>query len=90
VSDDIRQILETVKSTGGDEKTLAERIWDHGFAVGLARGRASRLLRLLEARGFTLSNELRDQVTSSTDVAQLDLWFDRAATVASAAEVFAD
>ncbi len=37
-----------------------------------------------------LSPEQRQRVSSTTDPAQLDLWFDRAITAGTAAEVFAD
>jgi hypothetical protein len=36
------------------------------------------------------SREQRQQVTSCTDTAQLDLWFDRAITAGTAAELFTD
>ena len=37
-----------------------------------------------------LISDARDRVTSSTDPAQLDVWFDRAVTARTAAEVFTD
>jgi hypothetical protein len=44
----------------------------------------------MSARGLAPSRAQQDRVTSCTDSAQLDLWFDRAVTAATAAEVFAD
>jgi hypothetical protein len=95
LSDDAeRQILEAMMKTSEYEKTFVERIHDEGIAEGQARGKAegqaNAVLRLLDARGVALSPEQRQQVTSSTDPAQLDLWFDRAITASTAAEVFAD
>ena len=60
------------------------------IAEGEARGKAEAILRLLEARHLNASHEQRAQVMSCTDAARLDLWFDRAITVHTAAEVFAD
>jgi hypothetical protein len=45
------------------------------------------VLRILEVRRLAPS---REQIMSCTDVAQLDLWFDRAATVGTVDEVFAE
>jgi hypothetical protein len=57
---------------------------------GEAKGKAEAVVRLLEARHLNASQEQRAQVMSCTDAAKLDLWFDRAITVQTAAEVFAD
>ena len=77
-------------STAEYEKTFIERIHDQGIAEGEARGKAEAVLKLLNARGLAPTDEQRRQVTSSTDPVQLDLWFDRAITASTAAEVFAD
>ena len=99
LSDDAaRQSLEAMMKTREYEKTFIERIHDEGIAEGEARGeakgkaegKAEAVLRLLDARGLALSPEQRQRVSSTTDPAQLDLWFDRAITVGTAAEVFAD
>ena len=80
-------------TTSEYEKTFIERIHDQGIAEGEAkgeaRGKAEAILRLLEARHLNASQEQRAQVMSCTDAATLDLWFDRAITVNTAAEVFA-
>ena len=93
-SDSARQILEAMMSTAGYEKTFIERIHDQGIAEGKARAKAEAIaedvLKLLDARGLALTDEQRQQVSSSTDPVQLDLWFDRAITASTAAEVFAD
>jgi hypothetical protein len=89
-SDAARQILEAMMTTAKYEKTFIERIHDQGIAEGEARGEAKAVLKLLDARGLAPTGEQRQQVLSSTDPAQLDLWFDRAITASTAAEVFAD
>jgi hypothetical protein len=88
--DAARQRLEAMMKTSEYEKTFIERIHDEGIAEGKAEGKAEAVLRLLDARGVALSPEQRQRVTSSTDPAQQDLWFDRAITASTAAEVFAD
>lgn len=76
------------------EKTFAERVHDQGIAEGEARGEAKgeadAVLKLLDARHLVPSAQQRHQITSCTDALQLDRWFDRAITVGTAAEVFAD
>ena len=76
-------------TTSEYEKTFVERIHDQGIAEGEAKGKAEDVLKLLGARGLSLSKEQRQRVTSCTDPAQLDLWFERAITVTTVAEVFA-
>jgi len=92
-SDAARQILEAMMTTSEYEKTFVERIHDQGIAEGEAKGKAEGkaedVLKLLDARGLSLSKEQRQRVTSCTDPAQLDLWFERAITVTTVAEVFA-
>lgn len=77
-------------TTSEYEKTFIERIHDQGVAEGKAKGKAEGVLKLLDARGLAPSQEQRQRVMSCTDPAQLDLWFDRAITASTAAEVFAD
>jgi predicted transposase YdaD len=85
-------------TTSEYEKTFVDKIHDQGIAEGEARGKAEgeakgkaeAVLKLLDARRLAPSQEQRQQVTSCTDTAQLDLWFDRAITAGTAAEVFAD
>lgn len=77
-------------TTAEYQKTFIERIHDQGIAEGEAKGKAEAVLKLLDARGLAPTDEQRRQVTASTDAAHLDLWFDRAITASTAAEVFAD
>jgi hypothetical protein len=89
-SDAARQILETIMKTGEYEKTFVDRIRDDGKAEGKAEGKADSVLKLLERRHLVPSQEQRQRVASCTDIAQLDLWFDRAVTASTATEVFTD
>jgi hypothetical protein len=60
-----------------------------GEAAGFARGKADAILAVLSARNILVSNEARARIEGCTDVAMLDLWISRAATVSSTDEVFA-
>lgn len=89
-SDAARQVLKAMMTTSEYEKTFIERIHDQGIAEGKAEGKAEAVLQLLGARGLTASEQERRRVMSCTDLAQVTLWFDRALTARTAAEVFAD
>jgi PD-(D/E)XK nuclease family transposase len=60
-----------------------------GEAKGEAKGKAAAVLAVLSARGLPVSNEARTRIETCTDVAMLDLWISRAATVSSTEGVFA-
>lgn len=49
---------------------------------------ATSLLDILDARGFTVTDDMRRRVQSSTDFDQLRLWIRRAAVIQSADELF--
>jgi AcrR family transcriptional regulator len=89
-----RDRLEAMMTTSDFEKTFVERIHEQGISEGEVRGKAEgkaeSVLRLLDARHLTPSEDQRQRVTSCTDSAQLDRWFDRAVTASTAAEVFGD
>jgi hypothetical protein len=89
ITDAARQTLEAMMTTSEYEKTFIERIHDEGIAEGEAKGKAEGVLKLLDASGLAPSLEQRERVASCTDPVQLDLWFDRAITAGTAAEVFA-
>jgi len=89
-SDAARHLLEAMMTTTEYQKTILDRIHDEGKAEGEAKGKAEAVLKILDARHLAPTAEQRRQVASCTDSAQLDLWFDRAITAGTAAEVFAD
>ena len=53
-------------------------------------GRREGLLKVLDVRGLRPTEAQRAQVEVSNDLSQLDLWFERSLTAASAADVFKD
>ncbi|WNG34936.1 Rpn family recombination-promoting nuclease/putative transposase [Archangium violaceum] len=61
-----------------------------GRQEGLIRGRAEGVLRILTARGVHVDEEARQRILSCTDMAALDLWFDRALNATSLSDVFVD
>ena len=60
-----------------------------GRAEGEAEGRAASLLQVLELRGFTVDEPLRERVTHAT-IEQLEAWVARAVTAQALADVFRD
>jgi hypothetical protein len=94
-SDAARQALEELMTTlFGFRDEFVDGLLDQGRAEGEARGQARgearMLLRVLEARGFTVPGHIRERVTSCTDTAQLEAWGELAATATSVNEVFGD
>ncbi|MFE9940096.1 hypothetical protein [Streptomyces hirsutus] len=76
----------------GQEEGLREGFkegFKEGFREGRAAGKAEQLLRLMERRGFSLTEETRQRITTCTDVPLLDLWFDRAIDATTLDEIFA-
>jgi predicted ArsR family transcriptional regulator len=61
-----------------------------GLEQGLEQGRALAILGFLEARGFSVAEELRARVLATRDHAQLDTWLRRAATCTTLDEVFVE
>ncbi|MFF0165530.1 RpnC/YadD family protein [Streptomyces prasinus] len=62
---------------------------EEGREEGRMAGMAERLLRLMERRGFPMTEETRQRVTTCTDMPLLDLWFDRAIDATALDEIFA-
>jgi hypothetical protein len=58
-----------------------------GQAIGEARGEAQAVLTVLDARGVSVSEAIREQILACTDLTQLDTWLRRVATAATADEV---
>jgi hypothetical protein len=61
-----------------------------GQAEGLAEGQARAVVKVLEARGISVSAELRAQILSCGDLRLLERWLGRAVTAASAEAVVTD
>jgi hypothetical protein len=86
VMDEIQQAREygAAQRAEGDAAGFAR-----GESAGIAKGKAAAVLAVLSARGLPVSSEARARIEACTDVAVLDRWISRAATVASTEEVFA-
>lgn len=86
------QILEATMrmSQGWEPKSkFGREQWSKGRAEGRAEATAEALIRLLEARGLAPSEEERQVILSSRDLATLEHWFSEALTNASAAQLLA-
>jgi len=85
--DEIRQVLE-----------IAEARWAEGLAEGETRGetrgevkaKVAAILAFLAARGVAVSDEVHARIEACKDAASLDRWIVRAATAASAEEIFSE
>ncbi|MDQ1028725.1 hypothetical protein QF035_006307 [Streptomyces umbrinus] len=62
--------------------------WASGYAAGLAKGLAKGTLAVLEVRLLSISDDVRERITTCTDHARLDDWLDRAGTVERAEDLF--
>ncbi|WP_395820169.1 hypothetical protein [Archangium minus] len=79
-------------------RSYGEQLIEQGLQQGLARGRQEGLirgrtediLRILTARGVHVDEEARLRILTCTDMAALDLWFDRALNATSLSDVFVD
>jgi hypothetical protein len=60
-----------------------------GQAAGVAEGEAKGVLRVLEVRGLRISDEVRECITTCTDLDRLNDWLDRAGTVERAEDLLA-
>jgi len=59
-------------------------------ARGEAKGKAAAILKILAARGVTVSEEQQQEIFSATDLARLDRWLLRALQASSAGEVVSE
>jgi hypothetical protein len=55
---------------------------------GAVQAKAEDVLKVMHVRAIDVTAEQREQVSSCTDIAQLDEWFDRALTAQTAADIF--
>ncbi|WP_257003843.1 hypothetical protein [Streptomyces sp. SA15] len=68
--------------------TVMERAYLDGKAEGKARGEAKGILRMLQYRGLPISDQVRERITTCTDLDRLDDWLERAGTVERAEDLF--
>ncbi|MEZ4450331.1 MAG: hypothetical protein R3B09_12710 [Nannocystaceae bacterium] len=85
-----RKILEKLMQSGRYEfqSDFAKKYFAEGKAEGKAEGEAQILLQILQFKGFTIADALREQVAACRDPAQLEAWVDRALRASSLAEIF--
>ena len=67
----------------GKAEGLAE-----GKAEGLAVGKVGDILRVLEARGFAVPDEIAERVRACRDIPTLDAWLTKAVTLTDVRELF--
>lgn len=90
-----RHLLEALMTTGTYEyqSEFARRYFSQGVAEGVAEGTAEgearALLAFLAARGIDVPPAARSHITACRDLAQLETWIRRAATIGSIDDLFA-
>jgi hypothetical protein len=93
-SDAARQILEDMMSTTEWKDDFIESYVqigiEQGREQGAANAKAQDVLKVMETRGLNPTQEQRAKITAAAGITQLDLWFDRALTAGTAADVFKD
>jgi hypothetical protein len=97
-SDAAREILEALMQT--DEwkddfiesyvKIGVEQGIEKGDEQGAARTKAQDVLKVIDARKLKPTKDQRAMVSADAGLGKLDLWFDRALTAATAADIFKD
>lgn len=91
-----RKTLEVCMTTSTHRyhSEFARRYFDQGEAQGEAKGQAKgeakAVLAVLAARGIEVPDGLREQITTCTDLDQLDIWIHRAATARTAHDLLTD
>ncbi|MDF3142530.1 MULTISPECIES: hypothetical protein [unclassified Streptomyces] len=65
-------------------------LMERTYLEGQAKGEAMGILRVLEVRGLPVSDEVRQRITTCTDLGLLNEWLDRAGTVTHAEELFTE
>lgn len=61
---------------------------ERGLEQGAANAKAQDVLKVMDARGLGATPEQLAKVVATVGIAQLDVWFDRALTADTAADVF--
>ncbi|WP_437659039.1 hypothetical protein [Sorangium sp. So ce1182] len=89
-----RRTLEAMMKSGYEFQSEFARSYvakgvEKGRKEGILEAKAHDVLTFLEARGLEVPAEVRERVLASTDVAELDRWIRRAASVGDARELLA-
>ncbi|MDV7215748.1 hypothetical protein [Streptomyces prunicolor] len=67
-----------------------DKAYLEAHAEGRAENRAAFTLRVLERRGIPVPDDIRERITSCTDLDTLTLWFDRSLTASTAEDLFVE
>ncbi len=81
-----RKLMQNVVTHFPGHGTLFEEKYLEGRAEGEAKG----ILRVLEVRGLPLSDDVRQRITTCTDLDRLNDWLDRSGTVERAEDLFTE
>ncbi|MFJ6897172.1 hypothetical protein [Streptomyces hokutonensis] len=89
-----RDLMSNVITHFPGHGTLFEEKYLEGKAEGKTEGkaedRASLILRVLEKHGIDVPEDIRERITSCTDLDTLTLWFDRSLTASTAEDLFVE
>lgn len=83
-----QKILEGYVDTGVAGYKYKSSPFRRTHAEGEVSGEAKSVLKVLDARGLSVSGEVREQILACTDQDQLDQWLVRAATAESVDQLF--
>jgi flagellar biosynthesis/type III secretory pathway protein FliH len=95
-SDAARRRLETMMTTMEWKSDFIEGFVQEGLQKGMQQGmqqgavkaKSEAVLKIIDARAIDVTAEQCDQVSSCTDIAQLDQWFDSALTAQTVSDIF--
>jgi hypothetical protein len=87
-SDAARRRLETMMTTMEWKSDFIDGFVQEGLHQGAVKAKAEDVLKIIDARAIGVTAEQREQVSSCTDIAQLDEWFDSALRADTAADIF--
>ncbi len=77
-------LAEQVRAEGREEGI------EQGLEQGRIQDRQEMILRILEWRGIPVPDSVRERVVACTDLAQLEVWAQRAVGATNGAELFAE
>jgi hypothetical protein len=89
-SEAAQRLLRDMMDTMEWRSDFIEGYEKHGVEQGSLATKRQDVLRILDVRGLRITTEQRALVEASADLAQLDRWFERSLTAATADDVFSD
>ncbi|MFF6989556.1 hypothetical protein [Streptomyces sp. NPDC010273] len=85
-----RELMSNVITHFPGHGTIYEEKYLEGKTEGRAEDRASLILRVLEKHGIDVPDDIRERITSCSDLDTLTLWFDRSLTASAAEDLFVE